>query len=212
MASVRSTYDSLSRWYDLLAGSSERRAMEAGLGKLAVQEGERVVEVGCGTGNGLVQLAKSVGEHGRVCGLDLSAGMLAVARQKIEDTGLEGRVLLVRGNALSLPFRSACFAAAFMSLTLELFADREIRTVLQEYRRALRDNGRLGVVALSARGKPTLARALYERAHVAFPHYIDCRPIAVQPAVEAAGFATLDVAEMSLWGLPVEILVAERDT
>ena len=63
---ARNAYDRLSRWYDLLAGWSERPARETGLGLLAAKPGETVLEIGFGTGTSLVKLAEAVGAGGRV--------------------------------------------------------------------------------------------------------------------------------------------------
>jgi len=62
---ARRTYDRLSRRYDLLAAAGERRCREAGLRLLAVKEGERVLEIGCGTGQALTALARAVGPGSR---------------------------------------------------------------------------------------------------------------------------------------------------
>ena len=58
---ARSNYDRLSRWYDLLAAGSERHAQAAGLELLKVMEGDTVLEIGSGTGQALLVLARSAG-------------------------------------------------------------------------------------------------------------------------------------------------------
>jgi len=64
--------DRLSRWYDLLAEPLKRSFREAGLRKLAIRNGERVLEIGFGTGHALGNLARSAGSGGRVWGIDIS--------------------------------------------------------------------------------------------------------------------------------------------
>ena len=207
---ARTSYDQLSRWYDLLAGRFERKYQDAGLQQLGVKQGERVLEIGFGTGYALVVLAQSVGSSGKVYGIDLSEGMCRVAEARVRKAHLAERVELTRGDAASLPFAAQAFDAVYMSFTLELFDTPEIPLVLHECWRVLRNGGRLGVVAMSKRGKPTVMARLYAWARGAFPRYVDCRPIFVRQALEDAGFHVVTVTAMSMWGLPMDIVVVRK--
>jgi demethylmenaquinone methyltransferase/2-methoxy-6-polyprenyl-1,4-benzoquinol methylase len=76
------SYTRLSKWYDRFGGSEEPHIAE-GLRLLNVQPGERVLEVGFGTGRSLIAMAHAVGSTGQVIGIDLSPGMIAVAREQL---------------------------------------------------------------------------------------------------------------------------------
>ncbi len=196
------TYDKLSRWYDWLA-ASEHKHTQAGLDMLNVQPGERVLEIGCGTGDAIAEME---GLGAQVTAVDLSSGMLQVARGKVGD------VDLMVGDGVHLPFGrtraerglSNQFDAIFMSFTLELFAAPSI--VLAECKRVLCASGRLGIVSLQRR--TVWPVEIYNWFHRRWPVWIDCRPIQVREVVEEAGFRVVDSAESSMWGLPITQLVA----
>lgn len=207
---AKASYDKMSKWYDMLAGLAERKYRDAGLQKLCAKEDEVVLEIGFGTGHCILALAQSVGNTGRVCGIDISEGMCDIARSRVKKAGLSERVRLECGDAAKLPFEANLFDAIFMSFTLELFDTPEIPTVLHECKRVLRTGGRICVVAMSKKGKASVMIKLYEWSHKKFPNYVDCRPIFVQKTLEDTGFQILDVTKMSRWGLPVEIVVAKK--
>ncbi|NIV01327.1 MAG: 2-heptaprenyl-1,4-naphthoquinone methyltransferase, partial [Phycisphaerae bacterium] len=64
---ARVNYNRLSRWYDIVAGSTEKKYRDIGLQKLDAQPGERILEIGFGTGHCILALARAVGETGEVC-------------------------------------------------------------------------------------------------------------------------------------------------
>ncbi|MBE3066593.1 MAG: methyltransferase domain-containing protein [Chloroflexi bacterium] len=204
----RINYDRMSRFYDLFAGTSERRFTGIGLHMLAAQNGESVLEIGFGTGHSLVALTQAVGGSGKVTGIDISKGMLRVTQSRLKQSGFAEQVDLRLGDAAYLPFNAAGFDAVFASFTLELFDLPEIPVVLKECRRVLRPEGRIGVVALAK--TDGVAVRIYEWAHAKFPDFIDCRPIYVHKVIEAAGFQITEIVERSMWGLPVKIVIAHK--
>ena len=207
---ARAAYDRMSPWYDALAGSSEAAYVDAGLRKLEAEEGERILEIGFGTGRALVSLARSVGRAGRVYGVDLSEGMARQAKRRLQDTGLAEEVTLVRGDGARLPLQDGSLDGAFLSFTLELFDTPRIRQVLDACGRVLKAGGRLCVVSLAKRGEGSLSVRLYEWVHNRMPRYVDCRPIPVEQVVKEAGFAIIEVEQRSMWTLPVDIVLARR--
>jgi hypothetical protein len=60
--------------------------------------------------------------------------------------------------------------------------------------------------------KPGTAVKIYEWFHEIMPVAVDCRPIYAQADLTAAGFDICDLTSMSMWGLPVEIILAEKDS
>jgi demethylmenaquinone methyltransferase/2-methoxy-6-polyprenyl-1,4-benzoquinol methylase len=209
-AEAKEGYNRLSRWYDLLAGSSERKWREMALRSLEVESGEKALEIGFGTGHAILALARASGEKGKVHGIDISEGMRRVAQERVMNAGLSERVELQLGDAINLPFNDNFFDAVFMSFTLELFDTPEIPIVLEECRRVLRSGGRLGVAAMAKKEPEGTAVRLYEWVHTRFPKYVDCRPIYVREAIEAVGFQVMEVQEVSMWSLPGEIVIARK--
>ena len=206
---TKAAYDRMSRWYDLFAGF-EAKPRNAGIEKLNPAAGEIILEVGVGTGRSLLALAEAVGSSGMIYGLDLSPGMLAVSRSKLEKAALSGRVVLECEDAAQLSFDDNFFDGVFMSFTLELFDPAEIPIVLINCRRALRHGGRICVVAMSAEDKPNMITRIYEWLHVRVPAYVDCRPIPVQEFLCNAGFRIVDVTDLSLFGISNAIVLAEK--
>ncbi len=207
---TRKYYDRIARIYDLMADHSEAPARQAGLDLLAVRPGQKVLEIGFGTGHCLVALGQAVGPAGKVYGIDLSDAMRQHADENLQKAGLSGRAELTCGDALHLPYPAGTLDAIFMSFTLELFDTPEIPLVLAECKRVLRPGGPIAVVGMSKEQGHGMIFHLYEWTHKHFPNFVDCRPIFIARALEAAGFRVVNQEHRSIW-VPVEVVLAVKE-
>jgi demethylmenaquinone methyltransferase/2-methoxy-6-polyprenyl-1,4-benzoquinol methylase len=206
---TKAFYNKIAKVYDLLAEHSEGPVRQAGLDELAVQVGEKVLEIGCGTGHCLVAIARSVGPRGKAYGVDISDQMLKHTQSLAEREQLADRVDLRCADATHLPLPDGNMDGIFMSFTLELFDTPEIPLVLAECKRALRPGGRIVVVGMSKEDAHGAVFEMYEWSHRHFPNFVDCRPIFVRRAIKAAGFSVRQARKMSMW-VPVEIVSAVK--
>jgi demethylmenaquinone methyltransferase/2-methoxy-6-polyprenyl-1,4-benzoquinol methylase len=198
----------MSRWYDLFAGSSEQKFMNKGIEILKPQPGEKILEIGCGTGHGLISLAPMVSPSGRIFGLDISDGMLSRSKALIRKSYYQESIQLQLGDGCHLPYAPNSFSAAFLSFTLELFDTPDISLVLGECRRVLNQNGRIVIVSLDK--QESFPVNIYEWFHKYMPSFVDCRPINVQTYLLQASFQITHSSTKKMWGLPVEIVSAEN--
>jgi demethylmenaquinone methyltransferase/2-methoxy-6-polyprenyl-1,4-benzoquinol methylase/phosphoethanolamine N-methyltransferase len=140
------------RWYDVLL----RFKFLGQLGKLrqvpldlaALRPGERVLDVGCGTGELTLAAARRVGPGGSVVGIDAAPEMIEVARGKARRGLPPVRFLVEPVEALSFPDGS--FDAVLSSLMIHhLPGDLKARA-LGEIRRVLRPGGRIVIIDIQA--------------------------------------------------------------
>jgi ubiquinone/menaquinone biosynthesis C-methylase UbiE len=136
-ASMGDYYDDVSMSYDFSrrAGEKTVKLLKRLLGPLS---SANVLDIGCGTGNFLVELESCAGE---LFGLDISAGMLAQASGK----GLKSSLIL--GDAINMPFSDESFNAAIGIQILHHIEDK--RMLLSEVSRILEREGRFIIQSCS---------------------------------------------------------------
>ena len=209
-AQARATYDRLAPWYDLAEAPFERSARAAGLRMLDARPGERILEIGVGTGHTLAALAQQVGPDGSLVGIDLSLRMIQVTRSRLARKNRGTRLALVQADACHLPLDAASIDAITMSFTLELMATQDIPVVLTQCRRVLRDTGRITVVSLALRDTPNLMTRQYLAAHRRWPRTIDCRPLPLHDVLVSSGFTASRTWSGTIAGLPVTAISARQ--
>ena len=109
------------------------------LGSTAIERGSRVLDVACGTGIVGRKAAQIVGDRGKVVGLDLNPGMLAVARKESEAVSAETDWR--EGSATEMPLGDGEFDNVYCQAGIMFFPDRP--AALREMRRVLAPGGRL---------------------------------------------------------------------
>lgn len=143
VAETQSFYGRWARAYDYLCrvlpglGGLRSAAADA----LALEPGDAVVDLGCGTGANLPHLRERVGPTGTVVGVDLTPRMLAEAEKRVARRGWRN-VLLVEGDAARPPVRDA--DAVLGSFVVGLISNPGL--AVQRWLDCLADGGRVAVL------------------------------------------------------------------
>ena len=127
-----------------LSESNEGRARrKAAFDVMDVRIGQRILDLGCGGGFFVRELAMSVGKEGMVVALDSSSVQIDVAKKTCADLP---NVEYFTCSATKLPFPDASFDSIISTQTLEYIPD--VDAALQECRRVIKPGGRLAAISV----------------------------------------------------------------
>jgi len=140
---IAARYDLVNRVISLGIDQSWRRKT---VRALELGSGHRVLDLATGTADLGIQVARTEPSTS-VVGLDPSAKMLDVGREKVKRAGLEARVELVQGDAQALPFADASFHSVCIAFGIRNVPDRA--QGLREMARVTRPGGRIAILELS---------------------------------------------------------------
>ena len=188
---LKGIYARLSRRYDLqhalLTAHSDQRG-RALLVEAAVEAGDHVLDCGSGTGSTGILAAEKTGPDGDVELFDLSDAMLATARRKVEELGLQDRITYRDGDLVHLPYDDDSFDVVLSTYSLCPVYD-PVAGALEMYRVA-RAGGRVGIAHSTEPANP-VARWLADRVESVawrFPSLsMGCRAVSVRHALIDAG-------------------------
>src|ERR1700682_5556309 len=141
--------DGWKRWWPTFERSAQR--VNDRLVELAGARGGHVVlDIATGSGEPALTAARAVGASGRVVAVDMSAGMLKIARERIDTAGLRN-VELVESDAESLKLDDDSFDAVLCRWGLMFMPD--VESLLQRLHRALKADGRIATAVWSSADK-----------------------------------------------------------
>lgn len=181
---IRKTYGRMSKIY-FLSGPLETRMRMRGIDLAAIQPHDKVLEVAVGIGQSFVEILKRVDRGNTVCGVDLTLEMLEKTRRRALKGGYRN-FELKEADARHLPFPDGAFDVLYNSYMLDLIPLADFPRILGEFRRVLRDGGRLVLVNLS---KKDASPVFYEKLYRLAPYLLGgCRPVLMAPFVREAAF------------------------
>lgn len=137
-------YAWLNSLYDPLLGFTMRESLIKGrlVEQLKIEKGDRVLDIGCGTGT-LALMIKKRHADAEIIGLDGDPGVLAIARKKAAKLGVE--IGLDCGMGFALPYPDGFFDRVVSSLMLHHLTRDNKKRALAEARRVLRPGGQLHI-------------------------------------------------------------------
>lgn len=203
-------YDTFYQRLYAFTGNFDHHYYQEGLKLLNAQKGERILEVGFGDGKYLTVLGDAVGHRGRLHGVELSQSKSAAAQRKLRRARMSDWSEIHTADATELPLGAESIDGIFMAFTLDAIPQSHISLVLNECNKVLRPGGRLSIVAHHASDDPGVVSRLREWLRTHLKIGLSCRPIQTQTALEKSGFRVSIVKVSSMWGLPVEVLLAYK--
>ncbi len=130
------------RHYDLMMNllllGRYQAFIEEAIGRMDIRQGDAILDLGSGTGRNICTMMKSLGDTGRVVGVDIGQEMLQQARQRCQP--YPQVTFLKRRIEEPLPFHEE-FDKAFISFTLHGFEDEDKERVIANVHRALKPGG-----------------------------------------------------------------------
>jgi phosphatidylethanolamine/phosphatidyl-N-methylethanolamine N-methyltransferase len=118
-STTRVLYDDQSRVYDKTFGALVQRRISTAISHINIKPGDRVLDLGIGTGAALQYYPQ---DRGHIFGIDLSDGMLRKCLRRMDDLNRRNATV-IQGNALELPFADNSFDHIFISHVISVVSD-----------------------------------------------------------------------------------------
>lgn len=160
---VRQMFDRIARVYDLMnrvmTGGLDGRWRRFAARQIALGPGQRALDIGTGTGDLAIAVARASDPDARVVGVDFAAAMLARAEAKVARLGLADRISFARGDGEGLAFPDASFDACCSAFVVRNLAD--LSRGFEEMLRVTRPGGRVVCLEISHPYNPLFAAVFH---------------------------------------------------
>ncbi len=178
----------------------------AALDLASPQPGEHVLDIGCGSGTTVLELAARVGPHGHVLGADIALLSVARARERIAAAGIRHAEVL-GADVATYPFVAGSFDLAFSRLGVMFFADPT--AAFANVHRAMKPTGRVALAVFrpaSENAWPSAPAAAVRHLLPPVPPSVPDElgmfswgdPARVQRILEGAGFRAVTLTPVNL--------------
>jgi phosphatidylethanolamine/phosphatidyl-N-methylethanolamine N-methyltransferase len=193
---VTGVYEKLASVYDFTFGPTLHAGRLQAIQRMGIQSGDRVLEVGVGTGINAALYPRDCA----VTGIDLSSPMLEIARERVARKGI-WNVRLVEMDAADIKFADSTFDIVYAPYLISVVPDPVV--VAREMRRVCRPGGR--IVILNHFRSPNPMLASLERAispftvHIGFKSDLDLPAFLAQAELKPVSIEKVNVPR--IWSL-----------
>jgi ubiquinone/menaquinone biosynthesis C-methylase UbiE len=200
-------YDGIAKYYDKWASLTETRPRRLALKLAAIKDGQHVMEVAAGTGLAFLEVVRS-NPHGRNVGIDLSPGMLARAKDRLDAAGCTNFELST-GTALDIQQPPESFDVLLNSYMFDLIDNEVWPKILAEFRRVLKPGGRLVLTNMTLGER--FGSGVYERVYQRSPRLLGgCRGVRLVEPLREAGFEVKSRRYVQQFLFPSEVISARK--
>ncbi len=167
---VEQMFDSIAHSYDLLnhllSMGIDKHWRRAAINSLKPFAPRKMLDVATGTGDFAIMSAREL-KPDTLLGVDLSEGMMRVAREKVKKAGLEQIISFQQEDCLKLSFPDDTFDALTVAYGIRNFEDLD--RGLQEMHRVLKPSGRLVIIELTSPQRFPMKQLFWLYSHVLMP-------------------------------------------
>jgi demethylmenaquinone methyltransferase/2-methoxy-6-polyprenyl-1,4-benzoquinol methylase len=187
-------------WFSIFESEAKNTAVE----NLELAPGQKLLNVGLGTGSEQQDFLSCIVPGGTVIGIDLSFKMLQVA-------SVTSKGFLCQGDARDLPFTKASFDRIYCAFVLDLVNEEEIPAWLAGFRRVLKPGGKMVLLSLveGVDQRSKMLVSAWKQLYRIDPRICGgCRPLELSRWAAEAGFECIERRVIVQLGLPSEVFVA----
>ena len=160
---ISGNYDGLNR---IISFGTDIKWRKRVIAKIIKHQPNSILDIATGTGDLAIKFAEK-SKASKIIGLDLSEGMLAVARKKTQNTTLESKVEFIKGDSEALPFKDNTFDAITVSFGIRNF--ETLDKGLSEIYRVLKPKGLFIILETSVPSKFPFKQGYYFHSKVILP-------------------------------------------
>jgi len=204
---IPQVYDSLSKTYDIWGKLAESKARNRAIALADIHDGRQILEVAVGTGLAFMDIVKR-NPTGVNIGIDISPGMLQKAQKRLQSLSGANYQLKI-GNAFKIEAESQHFDLVLNSYMFDLIAFHEMDRILAEFRRVLKQDGKLVLVNMTT--GETFGSGIYSLIYRISPKaFGGCRGVRLAKKLEQNGFQveTREYHQQLLF--PSEVILAQK--
>ncbi len=204
---IKTEYKKLVWIYDFWSWLTERKTAKYVIKFAEIQNGERILEVACGTGIVFEKIVKK-NPDGQNIGIDLSPTMLKKAEKRMKKAK-QSNCKLEEGDVFNLIFKDNEFDLVVNNYMIDLMPLNTFDKIAEEFYRITKAKG-IVVVSTFSFGKKKI-NAFWFWLAKKFPKVLTgCRPVSFKENLLRAGFVIEDSIEISQNTFPSEVIKARK--